>query len=114
MIPGTPSKIERASIKFFIVAIILLLFQTFAGGAMAHYFADPGSFFGFDLSSILPSNILRSWHLQSAILWIATAFIGGGIFISTVLSKKQPKGQLFLINFLFVALGILVVGSLLG
>lgn len=114
MITGNPTKIERATIKFFLVAIILLLFQTFAGGAMAHYFADPKGFFGFDLSSILPSNILRSWHLQSAILWIATAFIGGGLFISTVLSKKEPKGQLFLINFLFVALAILVFGSLLG
>ena len=114
MIPGTPSKIERASIKFFIVAVVLLLFQTFAGAAMAHYIADPKSFFGFDLSTILPSNILRSWHLQSAILWIATAFIGGGLFISTVLSKREPKGQLFLVNFLFTALGILVFGSLLG
>ncbi len=114
LIPGKPTKIERASIKFFVVAIILLLFQTFAGGAMAHYFADPKGFFGFDLSSIFPSNVLRSWHLQSAILWIATAYIGGGIFVSSILSKREPKGQVALINFLFIALAILVVGSLLG
>ena len=114
MVPGKPTAIERASIKFFIIALILLLFQTFAGGAMAHYFADPAGFFGFDLSSVLPSNILRSWHLQSAILWIATAYIGGGIFVSAILSKREPKGQVALINFLFIALAILISGSLLG
>jgi nitric oxide reductase subunit B len=114
MIPGNPSAIERASIKFFVVVIFILLFQTLAGGAMAHYFADPGGFFGFDLTSLFPSNILRTWHLQSAILWIATAYIGGGIFVSSLLSKREPKGQVALINFLFIALALLLVGSLLG
>ncbi|MGE5383348.1 MAG: nitric-oxide reductase large subunit [Omnitrophica WOR_2 bacterium] len=114
MVAGKPTAMERASIKFFVVAILLLLFQTFAGGAMAHYFADTKGFFGFDLSSILPSNILRSWHLQSAILWIATAYIGGGLFVSSLLSRREPKGQVPLINFLFIALAILLVGSLLG
>lgn len=114
MDPGNVTVIERASIKFFVVAILILLFQTMAGGAMAHYFAEPEGFFGFDLSSILPSNVLRSWHLQSAILWIATAFIGGGIFVSSLLSKRKPKGQVGLINFLFIALAILLVGSFFG
>lgn len=114
LIPGKPTAIERSSIKFFLVAIFILLLQTFAGGAMAHYFADSKGFFGFDLSSLLPSNVLRSWHLQTAILWIATAYIGGGIFVSATLSKREPKGQIALINFLFVALAVLVFGSLLG
>jgi nitric oxide reductase subunit B len=114
MIPGKPTKIEFATIKFFIVAVIILLGQTLAGGLMAHYFAESTGFFGIDISTILPSNILRSWHLQAAILWIATAYIGGGIFISSVLSRKEPKRQIFIINFLFFALAILVVGSILG
>lgn len=114
MIPGKPTIIERASIKFFILAILLFLFQTFAGGAMAHYFVEPGGFFGFNLSSIFSSNILRSWHLQAAILWIATAYVGGGLFLSSFLSKREPKGQVALINFLFIALVVLIAGSLLG
>jgi len=114
LIAGNPTSMERSSIKFFIVAIILLLFQTFAGGAMSHYFADPGGFFGYDLTSLFPSNILRTWHLQSAILWIATAYVGGGIFIASILSKSLPKGQVGLINFLFIALGIVIFGSLAG
>ena len=52
LVPGNPTAIERASIKFFVVAMFLLLLQTFAGGALAHYFADPKGFFGFDLSAI--------------------------------------------------------------
>ena len=114
LILGKPTAIERSSIKFFIVAIILLLFQTFAGGALAHYFVEPEGFFGIDLSTFFPSNILRTWHLQSAILWIATAYVGGGIFISSILSKREPKGQVGLINFLFVAFGIVIFGSLIG
>lgn len=112
--PGTSTPVQKATLKFFIVAIALLLFQTFAGGTLAHYFAQPGDFFGFDLTTIFPSNILRTWHVQSAILWIATAFVGGGLFISSVLSKKIPKGQVGLINFLFGAFGIVIFGSLLG
>jgi nitric oxide reductase subunit B len=114
LILGKPTAIERSSIKFFSVAIILLLFQAFAGGALAHYFVEPEGFFGFDLTAFLPSNILRTWHLQSAILWIATAYVGGGIFISSILSKREPKGQVGLINFLFVAFGIVIFGSLIG
>ncbi len=114
LILGKPTAIERSSIKFFIVAVILLLFQTFAGGALAHYFVEPDGFFGIDLSTYFPSNILRTWHLQSAILWIATAYVGGGIFISSILSKREPKGQVGLINFLFVAFGIVIFGSLIG
>jgi nitric oxide reductase subunit B len=114
MVPGKPTAIERSSIKFFVVAVFILLLQTFAGGAMAHYFADPKGFFGFDLTSIFPSNVLRSWHLQSAILWIATSYIGGGIFVSALLSRREPKGQIALINFLFIALAVLVFGSLIG
>ncbi len=114
MLTGSPTRSQLNSLKFFVVVVILLFLQSLFGGAMAHYFADPGSFFGIDLSKWFPTNILRSWHLQTAILWIATAYIGGGIFLSSVLSRREPKAQSFLINFLFLALIILVVGSLTG
>jgi nitric oxide reductase subunit B len=114
MLPGNPTRSERGVLKFFVVVIILLLIQTLAGGAIAHYLADPKSFFGIDLAAFLPTNILRSWHLQTAILWIATAYIGGGLFLASALSRKEPPKQTALINFLFIALLILVAGSLAG
>ena len=36
----------------------------------------------FDLARLLPSNLLRIWHLQLAILWIATAYVGGALFVA--------------------------------
>jgi nitric oxide reductase subunit B len=114
LLPGRTTASERATLKFFVVVTLLLLVQVLAGGAMAHYLADPGSFYGFDLASLIPSNVLRSWHLQTAILWIATAYVGGGLFLASVLGQQEPKGQTAVINFLFGALAVVVLGSLLG
>jgi nitric oxide reductase subunit B len=114
MVPGRRTASERASLKFFVVVALLLLMQVLAGGAMAHYQADPGSFYGFDLAAIFPSNILRSWHLQTALLWIATAYVGGGLFLASALGQREPKGQATLINILFVAFGVVILGSLVG
>ena len=52
------------------------------GGATAHYRADPGSFYGIDLTAFFPSNILRTWHLQLAIFWIATAYVAGALLLA--------------------------------
>jgi nitric oxide reductase subunit B len=114
MIPGIASESQKATIKYFVVVALLFLAQVLVGGATAHYRADPGSFYGIDLSSFFPGNIFRTWHLQLAIFWIATGYIAGGLFLATLLGRKEPKGQTKWINFLFVALVILVFGSLLG
>ena len=65
--------------KFFVVVALLFLVQTLVGGAVAHYRADPGSFYGFQLERIFPSNLLRTWHLQTAIFWIATAYVAAAL-----------------------------------
>ena len=75
LLPGQASPGQRALVKFFVVVALLFLMQTLVGGATDHYRADPGSFYGFDLSRVFPSNLLRTWHLQTAILWIATAYV---------------------------------------
>lgn len=66
LIPGAPTRSQRAVVKYFVVVALLLLAQTLVGGATAHYRADPKSFYGWDLSTFLPSNVLRAWHLQLA------------------------------------------------
>ncbi len=108
----TPS--QRATAKYFVVALALFLVQCLLGGKMAHDYADGASFFGFPLSQYLPFNIARTWHLQLAIFWIATAWLGMGIFIAPLVSGREPKGQRALVNILFGALVIVVVGSLAG
>ncbi|HET7839645.1 MAG TPA: cbb3-type cytochrome c oxidase subunit I [Rectinemataceae bacterium] len=112
--PTGVSPTQRSTLKFFVVVLLLMLAQTLLGGAVAHFRADPKSFYGLDLASILPSNLLRTWHLQTAVFWIATAYIGGGLFIAALIGKKDPKGQAALSHILFAALFVVVAGSLLG
>jgi len=114
MIPGAVAESQKATIKYFVVVALLFLAQVLVGGATAHYRADPGSFYGIDLSSFFPGNVFRTWHLQLAIFWIATGYIAGGLFLATSLGGREPKGQAKWIHFLFVALVIVVFGSLLG
>ncbi len=110
--PLTPS--QRAAAKYFAIAMALFLAQCLLGGKMAHDYADGASFFGFNLSQLLPFNIARTWHLQLAIFWIATAWLGMGIFIAPLVSGREPKGQRALVNILFGALVVVVVGSMAG
>jgi nitric oxide reductase subunit B len=114
LLAGRTTDSQRGTLKYFLVAILLLLAQVLVGGAIAHYAASPGNFYGFDLASLLPSNILRTWHLQTAILWIATAYVGGGLFMAAAFGGSDPKGQSKMINGLFVALAIVIFGSLIG
>jgi nitric oxide reductase subunit B len=105
---------QRATLKYFALVALLVLAQSLVGGAVAHYRADPGTFYGFDLAKWLPSNLLRTWHLQLAIFWIATAYVAGALFLAAALGGGDPAGQRKGINALFSALVIVVVGSLLG
>jgi nitric oxide reductase subunit B len=110
--PLTPS--QRATAKYFVVALALFLVQCLLGGKMAHDYVDGATFFGFNLAQYLPFNIARTWHLQLAIFWIATAWLGMGIFVAPLVSGREPKGQRLLVNTLFGALVVVVVGSLAG
>ena len=114
MLPGETTPSQRAIVKFFVIVSLLFLTQTLVGGALAHFRADPGSFYGFDLTGIFPSNVLRTWHVQLALFWIATAFVAGGLLLSSTLGDKEPRGQSAGTHFLFWALVVVVVGSLLG
>jgi nitric oxide reductase subunit B len=96
------------------VVTLLFLAQVLVGGAIAHSRAEPGSFYGFNLSRYLPSNILRTWHLQLALFWIATSYVAGGLLLAPSLGGGEPRGQTAGVNLLFFALVIVVAGSLLG
>ena len=114
LLDGRVTPGQRATLKYFAVVALLFLAQTLVGGAVAHYRADPGTFYGLDLAAWLPSNLLRTWHLQLAIFWIATAYVAGALFIAAALGGGDPAGQKKAIDTLFWALVAVVVGSLLG
>ncbi len=114
MLPGEATKSQKATIKYFVVVALLFLVQVVVGGATAHYRADPGGFYGIDLSQYFPSNILRTWHLQLAIFWVATAYVAGGLFLAPALGGGDPKGQTTGANLLLGGLLVVTLGSLLG
>jgi nitric oxide reductase subunit B len=114
LLPGEAMASQRATIKYFAIAMLLFLAQVLVGGATAHYRADPSTFYGLDLSRFLSSNIFRTWHLQTAIFWIATCYVAGGIFLATALRSVEAKWQTRGINILFGALLVVIFGSLFG
>lgn len=106
----TPSM--RATAKYFYVVIALFLVQILLGSLTAHYAVEGQDFFGIPLSRILPYTVLRSWHTQLSVLWIATAWLATGLYIAPLISGYEPRFQRAGVNILFIALLILVVGSL--
>ena len=114
LMSGVVTESQKSTLKYFVVVSLLFLAQTLLGAATAHYRADPAGFFGIDLSTLFPSNIMRTWHLQLAIFWIAMAYVAGGLFLAPMLGEKDPFGQSAGVHVLFVAIVIVAVGSLLG
>lgn len=105
---------QRAVLKYFIVISLLIALQVVFGVITVHYTVEGQAFFGFDLSSILPYSITRTWHTQLAIFWIAATWLATGLFLAPMISGKEMKYQVFGINFLFIALIIIVLGSMIG
>ena len=108
----TPSM--KATLKYFWVVTALILVQILMGVITAHYGVEGLGFYGLPLADILPYSISRTWHIQLAIFWIATSWLATGLFIAPAISGKEPKYQKAGVNFLFIALLIIVLGSLAG
>jgi nitric oxide reductase subunit B len=112
MIRITPSM--RATAKYFWLVIALFLTQILLGAITAHYQVEGQDAYGFALSNILPYSLSRTWHTQLAVLWIATAWLGMGLYIGPAISGHEPRYQRFGVNFLFTCLLIIVVGAFTG
>jgi nitric oxide reductase subunit B len=108
----TPS--QGATLKYFWVVAALILAQMLMGVVTAHYGVEGHGFYGLPLAEILPYAVTRTWHVQLGIFWIATAWLAAGLFIGPLVSGVEPKSQRLGVNALFVALLLIVAGSLAG
>ena len=108
----TPS--QWATGWYFGIVALLFLAQSSLGGVLAHYRVEPGAFYGIDIARWIPYNLARTWHLQLAIFWIATAWVGGGLFLASWVGGDEPKHQKAGVYALLGALVVVVVGSLAG
>lgn len=109
-----PTPTQRATYKFFFTAIVLFLIQILAGVLTVHDFVGFTQFFGFDLQELFPVTISRSWHVQLSLFWISACWVGISFFVLPLLAKREPKGQLALINILFWIFFLMVAGSTAG
>ncbi|HET8798940.1 MAG TPA: nitric-oxide reductase large subunit [Thermoanaerobaculia bacterium] len=114
LLKWVPTPSQRATLKYFLVVAALFLVQIAAGGITAHYGVEGNGFFGFPLDRYLPYSIVRTWHLQIGIFWIATAWLATGLYIAPAIGGREPKGQRLGVNLLFGALVLVVGGSLTG
>lgn len=109
----TPS--QRALGKYLFVVVALFCVQVLLGGFTAHYTIEGQQFYGLDVSQLLPYSLSRTWHIQSAIFWIATAFLSAGLFLVPIINGgKDPAYQKLGVDVLFIALLVVVSGSFLG
>ncbi|MCB0669076.1 MAG: cbb3-type cytochrome c oxidase subunit I [Saprospiraceae bacterium] len=109
-----PTPSQRATFKFFVVAMVLFFLQVTCGFLTLNEFIDFLGIFGISFSASLPVVVSRSWHLMLSLYWISTCWIASSIFILPILAKKEIPGQKRLVNILFVMLFVLVGGSLAG
>ncbi|HWU85572.1 MAG TPA: nitric-oxide reductase large subunit, partial [Rhodocyclaceae bacterium] len=109
----TPS--QRALGKYLFIVVALFVFQVFIGGFTAHYTVEGQEFYGIDVSQWFPYALTRTWHLQSALFWIATGFLAAGLFLAPLINGgRDPKYQKLGVDLLFGALLVVVVGSFAG
>ena len=110
----SPTPSMKATQKYFWVVAALWIVQVLLGAITGHYQVEGNSFYGLPISDWIPYAVTRSWHTQLGIFWIATAWLATGLFIAPAVSGHEPKFQRLGVNFLFICLLIIVVGSLAG
>lgn len=108
----TPSM--RATAKYFWVVLALFGLQVLLGIVTAHYQVEGQGLYGLPFAETLPYAVTRTWHTQLAVLWIAVAWLGTGLYVAPLLSGQEPRFQVWGVNFLFVSLLVIVVGAFAG
>ena len=109
-----PTASMRATLKYIWIVSALMLVQMVLGAITAHYGVEGDALFSLPIQDFLPQAVSRSWHVQLAILWIATSWLATGLYIAPAVAGAEPKYQALGVNVLFGALIFVVVGSLVG
>ncbi len=109
-----PTSSMRGTLKYFWVVAALLVVQIVMGAITAHYGVEGSGFYGIPLARWLPYAVTRTWHTQLGIFWIATAWLATGLFVAPTVGGREPRGPRAGVDFLFVALVVIVAGSMFG
>ena len=109
-----PTASMRGVVKYIWIVAVLLALQIALGAVTAHYAIEGHDFYGIPLSEVAPYALTRTWHVQLAVLWIATAWLGAGLYLAPLISGSEPPLQRLGVDALWAALVIAVLGSLAG
>lgn len=108
------TKSQFRAAKFFLVVMLFFIMQMLMGGLLAQYTIQPRYFCIACISDFISYSWAKTWHLQLAIFWITTSWIGASIYLAPLIGSKEPKGQGTLVNILFISIVIVAFGSLFG
>ena len=109
-----PTASMRGVVKYIWIVAALLGLQILLGAVTAHYAVEGHEFYGIPIADIAPYALTRTWHVQLAVLWIATAWLGAGLYLAPLIAGSEPPWQKLGVDVLWVALVIAVLGSLAG
>ncbi|KRE89068.1 nitric oxide reductase large subunit [Frateuria sp. Soil773] len=109
-----PTPSMKATAKYFWTVLALFLVQILLGATTAHYQVEGQQAYGIALANYLPYSLTRTWHTELAVLWIATAWLATGLYMAPAISGHEPRFQRLGVNFLWVCLLVIVVGSFAG
>ncbi|MDF1664644.1 MAG: cbb3-type cytochrome c oxidase subunit I, partial [Planctomycetota bacterium] len=104
----------RATVYYVIAVLGLFLVQVVLGVITAHFTVEGQALYGIPIGEYLPYSLSRTWHIQAGIFWIATAFLGAGLFLAPLIGGKEPPYQALGVKILFGALLVVVIGSMTG
>ena len=104
----------RATSGFFVVVALLFVAQMLLGIVTAHYAVEGQGLYGLPLSQLFPYSVTRTWHTQLAVFWIATAWLGTGLYVAPLLGGREPRFQAAAVWFLLASLVLIVAGSFAG
>ena len=104
----------RGVAKYVWIVVLLLGLQILLGAITAHYAVEGHKFYGVPLADLVPYALTRTWHVQLAVLWIATVWLGAGLYLAPMISGSEPPYQRLGVDALWIALVVAVVGSLVG
>lgn len=110
----TPHTIQRATFKFFYVAMLLFALQILFGILTVHDFVGFTNLFGWDVQSAFPIVMTRSIHVQLSILWISMCWVGGSFFVMPMMNPEQGRSQMLRINTVFWLAIVMVAGMFSG
>ncbi len=98
-------KTQKLSYGFFVSMLIFFIIQISFGLLLAIMHLDPTI-----LQGTLNFNVARAFHLNFAVVWIVTGFIGTILLIGPVLGNRDVR-PVWLVKFLLIALWIIAVWS---